>query len=190
MSLELIIGPMFSGKTTEMKTRVELSALALQPCCVIKHSIDVRYSVEHEIVTHSGYRITSKESSDDNASIDIITTMKLKDIANDPTITNSKVIGIDEGQFFDDIVDMVTIWLSEGKKIIVSALDADFRARPFGKIPELIAIADKVEKKNGICMICRSAPSLFSKLLTPAPIGNVIVGGTNIFKSACRKCFY
>jgi thymidine kinase len=141
--LEVIAGSMFSGKTDELIRRLEREEKAKLNVQLFKPSIDIRYDPK-KVNSHSGRsRDAILVGKDDPKSI-----LKLVD----PAI---KVIGIDEVQFFsDEIVDVCEELVAMGKRVIVDGLPTDFRGEPFGAMPFLMAIAEKVDKLAAICMVC------------------------------------
>lgn len=137
-SIEVIAGCMFSGKTEELIRRLRRSQIAKQRVEIFKPIIDDRYSAT-EVVSHSQHRIESrvvKHSSEIVA------------LAQD-----ADVIGVDEAQFFDDgIVEICEKLANEGKRVIVAGLDLDYRGKPFGPMPNLMAVAEYVTKTMAVCM--------------------------------------
>jgi len=179
--IKLFIGPMFSGKTTTMLTAVERMAIAGHKCVVIKYIKDVRYSDRPVVRSHSG-----KTFTEDIDSIRVVSAECLADVALDEYET---VVGIDEGQFYADIVEVCTRWADTGKLIFVAALDGNFMRIPMGKIPELISVSDKVTKLNAICMGC-GRPAPFSSRIAAAPlVGDILIGGKDKYKTLCRRCW-
>lgn len=137
-SIEVIAGCMFSGKTEELIRRLRRAQIAKQRVEIFKPVIDNRYSAT-EVVSHSQHRIEScivKHSSE------II-----------PLSQEADVIGVDEAQFFDDgIVDVCEELANRGKRVIVAGLDLDYRGKPFGPMPNLMAVAEYVTKTLAVCM--------------------------------------
>ncbi len=168
--IQLVIGGMFSGKTSELLRRIRRYMVAKKTCAVIKYSKDIRYSPmasTHDKVEHVAYSLDSLEQSDDIF------------YAHD-------VIGIDEGQFFNNIIDVCEKWANKGKIIIVAALDATFERKPFGKICELVAKCENVIKLTAICNCGAEAP--FTHRIVA---GNEVemIGGSDIYVALCRKCY-
>ena len=152
--LELIVGPMFSGKTSRLIDIYKQCKFCNIPVCVINHSIDKRY--DDELL-----------SSHDQIKIPCIQTNILSDILNEKQFHTSKVILINEGQFFSDLYDVVVEMLKWNKKIYICGLDGDFERKKFGSILDLIPLCDKVEKLASLCSICKDgAPGIFSLRLT------------------------
>lgn len=171
--IEVVTGPMFSGKSEELIRRLRRAAIARQRLQAFKPGIDDRYSVT-DVVSHSQWRVPSVavQSSDDI----------LKRL--DP---RTEVIGVDEAQFFDGGLPKVCSHLAQlGKRVIVAGLDMDFRGVPFGPMPELLAIAERVDKITAICTRC-GAPASYSQRMTPEA-AQVVVGAGDVYEARCRRC--
>lgn len=170
-SIEVICGPMFSGKTEELIRRVKRSQIAKQRVQIFKPAIDNRYAVE-EVVSHSSMSIKSEPVE---TSVEIL--IRLKD--------STRVVAIDEVQFFDEnIITVVTKLAARGYRVICAGLDLDFRAQPFGPMPMLLAIADEVTKIHAICTVC-GAPATRSQRLSKAN-QQILVGETESYEARCR----
>jgi thymidine kinase len=190
--LELIIGPMFSGKTSRLVEIYNQCKFCNIPVAVINHSIDNRYD-EELLSTH------------DQIKIPCIKTEKLFDIWTDYIpledniekiprvgdkfkIAKSNVILINEGQFFGDLFEFVNTLLKEGKKVYVCGLDGDFERKKFGSILDLIPLCDKVNKLSSLCSICKNGtPGIFSMRLTSEKT-QTVVGSAN-YIPVCRNCY-
>jgi thymidine kinase len=171
--LELIIGPMFSGKTSRLVDIYKQCQFCNIPVSVINHSIDTRY---HDTML----------STHDKVMIPCIKTKCITDILD--TLATSQVIIINEGQFFDDLYKTVVSLLSQGKKIYVGGLDGDFERKKFGQILDLIPMCDKITKLTSLCSICKNGvPGIFSKRLT-LETEQTIVGSDN-YIPVCRSCY-
>jgi thymidine kinase len=171
--LELIIGPMFSGKTSRLVDIYKQCQFCNIPVSVVNHSIDTRY---HDTML----------STHDKVMIPCIKTNCITDILD--ILTNSQVIIINEGQFFDDLYTTVVSLLSQGKKIYVGGLDGDFERKKFGQILDLIPMCDKVTKLTSLCSICKNGtPGIFSKRLTMETEQTIV--GSDIYIPVCRTCY-
>ena len=171
--LELFIGPMFSGKTSRLVDIYKQCQFCNIPVAVINHSIDTRY---HDTML----------STHDKVMIPCIKTNCITDILD--VLTNSQVIIINEGQFFDDLYTTVVSLLSHGKKIYVGGLDGDFERKKFGQILDLIPMCDKITKLTSLCSICKNGtPGIFSKRLTPETEQTIV--GSDIYIPVCRTCY-
>ena len=171
--IEIICGPMFSGKTEELIRRMVRAQYAKQKVAIFKPKTDNRYSDDY-IVSHNKRKIKSiiLESADD------IYDYKEK----------ADVFGIDEAQFFDDSLIQVSNELAKsGKRIVIAGLDKDYTANSFGPIHQLMIDAEYVDKVNAICMSCGD-PANFSQRLTNEK-KQVVIGEIDKYEARCRKCF-
>lgn len=172
--LELIIGPMFSGKSTEIIKRANLLKSNNKNILIIKPRIDNRYD-KNIIVTHNLESIECK----------IVT--KLDEIT-DLEINNIDTLIIDEGQFFTDLYVMITKWLNKNLiNIIIAGLDGDFKQKPIGQILDLIPLSNICIKLNSICKICNNGTSApFShRFIKSNDI--ILIGGSESYYPVCRK---
>ena len=155
-SVEVITGSMFCGKTDELIRRLRRATIARQKVQVFKPVIDNRYQVE-KVTSHAG---TQFDALPIQKSTDILTNL-------DPDTT---VVGVDEAQFFDDeIIQIVQLLAERGIRVIVAGLDTDFRAEPFGCMPAIMAMAEKVDKLQAICMICGEPACRTQRLVNRHP---------------------
>jgi thymidine kinase len=175
--IQLIFGPMFSGKTTELMRRLKRYQIASHECLVIKYAKDMRYTTEAEISTH------------DMKKIEAVPTYTLTNLRNQAS--NYSVIGIDEGQFFTDIVEFAEIMANDGKVVIVAALDGTFRRKSFGNILQLVPLAESVTKLTAVCMMCFGEAS-FTKLKKDIEISGTdeLIGGMDKYVALCRRCYH
>lgn len=170
-SIEVVCGPMFSGKTEELIRRVKRAQIAKQRVQIFKPAIDVRYDKE-DVVSHSSQTIKAEPVEN---SVDIL--IRLKD--------STRVVAIDEVQFFDEnIITVVTKLAARGYRVICAGLDLDYRAQPFGPMPTLLALADEVMKIHSICTVC-GAPATRSQRLS-ASKDRVLLGETDAYEARCR----
>lgn len=176
-SVEVICGSMFCGKTEELIRRLRRARIAKQQVQVFKPVIDNRFD-HKKITSHSGLDVDAHPVG---SSQDI-----LEQLQPDTT-----VVGVDEVQFFDDgIVAVVEAMAERGIRVIVAGLDTDFRAEPFGCMPELMARAEHVEKLQAICMVCGMPGSRTQRLVDgkPAHFDDpiVVVGAQEMYEARCR----
>jgi thymidine kinase len=172
-SLEVICGSMFSGKTEELIRRLRRAQIAKQRVAIFKPAIDSRYANDH-IVSHSEQKLRSEP---------VQRAQEILEKAED-----AQVVGIDEGQFFDNSLIAVCNELAHrGVRVIVAGLDMDYRGVPFEPIPQLMAIAEQVTKTQAICMQC-GEPAAFTQRLTPAR-DRVVVGAKDMYEARCRQCY-
>jgi len=178
MSLEVVCGPMFSGKSSYIYSAVKRYASIGLNVVVIKPSSDIRYSVFPEIVTHDGVRFECVSVLSNLMEIDF-------DFTN-----GAHVIIIEEAQFFTDLVLFARCVVENEKKtLIVVGLDGDSDRKPFGQVLDCIPLADKVTRLSAMCSGCMDGtPALFTKRLS-SQTGQVLIGGADIYKPVCRECY-
>jgi len=179
--LKLILGPMFSGKSTKLLELIRKYKIINYRVMILKHSIDKRYSDADEIVSHN------KDSEP------CISISNLKEVFSntdwDIQYNVSKVIFIEEGQFFTDLHDFVKKALSDNKTIFVVGLNGDSNQMNFGDIHKLLPLCDDVEILKACCKVCMDeTPAIFSKRLTQNE-GQVCVGAGDEYIPVCRKHF-
>lgn len=176
--LELIIGPMYSGKTSTLIELYKQYTLSNMGICVINYAEDVRYD-------------TTRMSTHDKTMIDCYNTLILKDLLEKKKelIENNKVFLINEGQFFPDLFEIVVELVETQSKIVhVCGLDGDFQRNGFTNIMKLIPLADSVVKKMSICQMCKDGTkALFSHRLSNETSVKVI--GSDNYIPLCRKCY-
>ncbi len=171
--IEVVSGPMFSGKSEELIRLLRRAAIARQRVQVFKPKLDNRYS-DDDVVSHSQLRIPCEAVE---RAEDVLAKL-------DP---RTEVVGIDEGQFFDDELARVCTHLADlGKRVVVAGLDMDYRGVPFGPMPVLLAIAEEVHKIQAICSRC-GAPASYTQRLT-GDEQRVLVGATDVYEARCRRC--
>jgi thymidine kinase len=177
-SLELIIGPMYAGKSTELIRIINRFKCLNKNVLVINHSINNRYG-SSSLTTHN------RESFDE-----CIVADKLEDVKNNEHFNKADVIVIEELQFFSDAYDNIVDWIDNfGKCIVAAGLDGDARKQPFGDVLRLIPHAEKVRKLNALCKKCGDGTKAhFSKRLT-ADEQTILVGSDDIYEAVCRKHF-
>ncbi|MCB1182162.1 thymidine kinase [bacterium] len=172
--LEVICGPMFSGKSEELIKRLRRAQIAKRRVQIFKHAIDARYDAT-KIVSHSAQSMPGVAVSD---------VRDILDLVDDRT----ELVAIDEGQFFsDDIVEVANTLANRGKRVIVAGLDLDYMGNPFGPMPQLLCSAEYVTKQLAICMTCGD-PANFTQRLTKAT-EQVVVGAAETYEARCRLHF-
>ena len=172
--VEVIAGSMFSGKSEELIRRLRRAKIARQKVQVFKPEVDSRYSNDH-IVSHSEMRHESA----------IIRTAKELLERIEP---ETEVVGIDEGQFFDnELVDVVNELARRGVRVIVAGLDQDYTGKPWEPMPQLLAIAEYITKTHAICMKCGQPANYTQRTFDSEE--RVAVGGEGMYEARCRKCF-
>ena len=173
-SIEVICGSMFSGKTEELLRRLKRAQIAKLNVAIFKPNTDTRYD-ESRIVSHDQNFIPSTP---------VETSSALLLLSSD-----TQVVGIDEAQFFDDELPSVCNTLAQkGIRVIVAGLDMDFMGKPFGPVPNLMAIAELVTKVNAVCVRCGS-PAMYS-YRTVANEAKIMLGEKDSYEPRCRRCFH
>jgi thymidine kinase len=190
--LELIIGPMFSGKTSRIVEIYNQCKFCNISVAVINHSIDNRYD-EEQLSTHDQIKIPCIKTEklfdvwEEHISLED-SIEKIPRIKDKFKIATSNVILINEGQFFPDLFEFVNKLLVERKKVYICGLDGDFERKKFGSILELIPLCDKVNKLSSLCSLCKDGtPGIFSMRLTHETEQTVV--GSENYIPVCRKCY-
>lgn len=172
--VEVICGPMFSGKSEELIRRVTRSKIARIPVQVFKPQIDDRYA-DSEVVSHSSLKVDA---------IPVGGSIQMLKMISDAT----RVIGIDEGQFFDEgLVDIVDNLAATGMQVIIAGLDTDYLRRPFEPIPALCDRAEYVTKMLAVCHRC-GGPALYTQRLVQSD-QLVVLGAQDAYEARCRMCY-
>jgi thymidine kinase len=177
--IEVICGSMFSGKSEELIRRVHRVQIAKKKVQVFKPTIDTRYSIQY-IYSHNGTKIEAINISNSKELLEKI----------EP---DTEVVAIDEAQFYDKgIVTICQKLADQGRRVMVTGLDQDFRGEPFGPIPELLAVAEYIDKLQAICMICGSPASRTQRLVNGKPAKysdpTILIGAKETYEARCRKC--
>lgn len=170
--IQVIFGPMFSGKSTELMRRVRRFQIAQYNCLVIKYAKDTRYS-DNGMATH------------DKNTMEAVPANCLADVRS--LALKACVIGIDEGQFFPDTVEFCEEMANSGKTVIVAALDGTFQRKPFGNILNLIPLAESVVKLHAVCMQCYKEAAYTKRIGAEKEVE--VIGGADKYQAVCRKCY-
>lgn len=178
-SIEVITGVMFSGKSEELIRRVRRAVIARQRVQVFKSHLDDRYGV-YTVTTHDGLAVEAHPAT---TSVEIAGMVRAE----------ATVIAIDEVQFLDrGIVDLATALADRGVRVILAGTDMDFRGEPFGAMPHLLAVAERVDKLHAICVVCGEPACRNQRLINgkPAPYDSptIMVGGAEAYEARCRQC--
>ena len=172
--IEVITGSMFSGKSEELIRRVRRAQIARQKVQLFKPRVDGRYS-DSEIVSHSDMKMPSEVVGDAGEILGLVA-------------PETEVVGIDEGQFFEaSLVSVAEALANRGVRVIVAGLDQDYRGVPFEPMPQLLAVAEYVDKTLAVCVRC-GAPANRSQRLVRTE-DRVVVGGAGQYEARCRRCF-
>ena len=173
--LKIILGPMFSGKSTELIRLIREYRFIEAKIMVIKHSLDDTRYEKAKLCTH------------DHQTEECISTNNLFELQKSDSYKEAQVIFIEEAQFFKNLFNFVNKILKENKSFIIAGLDGDFKREPFGDILKLIPLAEKVIKLNALCKFCKDGTEApFTKRLINADIQQ-LVGGADSYAAVCRK---
>jgi thymidine kinase len=172
--IEVICGPMFSGKSEELIRRLRRAMIARKRVEVFKPRIDDRYS-ENEIVSHGDLRMQSQVVDDASQILDRLD-------------WRSEVIGIDESNFMGaGLVDAAQRLADSGKQVIIAGLDTDYLGRPFPPMPDLLAHAESITKTLAICVRCGNPAKHTQRLRGSDEL--IVVGTSDVYEARCRRCF-
>jgi thymidine kinase len=172
--VEVICGPMFSGKSEELIRRITRYTIARVPTQTFKPALDVRYAT-NEVVSHSSLSTAAEPVAN---SEELLARVK----------PSTVVVGIDEGQFFDQgLVDVVARLAAAGKKVIVAGLDLDYLGRPFEPIPSLMIRAEYVTKSLAVCHRCGGEGMYTQRVIQSDEL--VVLGAQGAYEARCRRCY-
>jgi thymidine kinase len=170
--IELILGPMFSGKSTRLIEQMRKYVYKAKKTIMVKFYADQRYSEKSEVVTH------------DLIKYDSINCKLLRNSFD--TLKQYDVIGIDEGQFFADLVEICEELALMGKIILIAALNGDFRMEPFPVIQRIISKSDKIKLLKAYCFNCHKDAKFSLRIVQSNE--TVLIGAGEAYKPACREC--
>jgi thymidine kinase len=178
--IEVICGVMFSGKSEELIRRVRRAIIAKKKVQVFKSHLDERYAGIYHISSHDGRTVEA---------VPIDTSEQIAHLVQPDT----QVVAIDEAQFLDAaIVPLVTALANRGRRVILAGTDNDFRGEPFGPMPQLLSIAEIVDKLHAICVICGNPASRNQRLIGGKPARydspTIMVGSMEAYEARCRGC--
>ncbi len=166
---------MFSGKTEELLRRMKRARIARLETMLFKPEIDTRYDASR-VVSHSELK---------GDAIPVSNAADILGLVDDRT----EVVGVDEAQFFqNDLADICNELANRGMRVVVAGLDMDFAGRPFGSIPSLLAIADRVSKLHAICTKCGDDACRSQRLTDQKDV--VALGADDTYEARCRRCFH
>ena len=178
--IEVICGVMFSGKSEELIRRVRRAIIAKKKIQVFKSHLDERYSGIYQVSSHDGRTVSAVP-------------VDTPDQIAQQVEPDTQVVAIDEAQFLDaGIVELVTSLANRGVRVIVAGTDSDFRGEPFGAMPQLLAVAEVVDKLHAICVVCGNPASRNQRLIGGKPARydspTIMVGSTESYEARCRSC--
>lgn len=176
--LEVVCGPMFSGKSEELIRRLRRAEIAGQRALIVKPRIDDRYDIGH-VVSHAGAKMRA------------VAVPAASEIPG--MVEGYDVVGVDEVQFFGpEIVFVIDTLVERGMRVVASGLDQDFRGRPFGSLPELLCRAELLDKLQAVCHRCGGPATMTQRLVDgrPAPANGatIVVGALEQYEARCRMC--
>jgi thymidine kinase len=173
--IEVITGPMFSGKSEELIRRLKRAQIAKRRVACFKPDLDVRYH-RNAIASHSAQ------------TLDAATVANVEELKSIPMIDVIEVVGVDEAQFFDaSLVSLANELVRMGRRVILAGLDTTFTGEPFKPLPDLLAIADEVVKLSAVCMQCGATAVHTQRLGSNQAL--VVVGAAGVYEARCRACF-
>ncbi len=172
--IEVICGPMFSGKSEELIRRLRRAMIARKRVQVFKPAIDDRYSHD-EIVSHADLRMKSEVVESAAGILEILD-------------WRTQVVGIDEANFMgEQLVEVANRLADSGKQVLVAGLDTDYMGRPFAPIPDLLAMAESITKTLAICVRCGNPGKHTQRLVESDDL--IVVGAAGMYEARCRRCF-
>jgi thymidine kinase len=176
--LEVVCGPMFSGKSEELIRRLRRAEIAGQRAVILKPRIDDRYDIGH-VVSHAGAKMRA------------VAVSRPEEIL--AFSDGYDAVGIDEVQFFDpEVVLVVDMLVERGVRVVAAGLDQDFRGLPFGSMPELLCRAELVDKLQAVCHRCAGPATMTQRLVdgmpAPADGATIVVGALDSYEARCRNC--
>jgi thymidine kinase len=177
--IEVIAGVMFAGKSEELIRRVRRAIIAKKEVQVFKSHLDDRYGV-YRVTTHDGLSVDAQPA---DSSAEILRELR----------PATEVLAVDEAQFLDPgILEVCTHLANRGLRVIVAGTDTDFRGEPFGPMPQLLAVAEVVDKLHAICVCCGNPASRNQRLIDHRPARyaspTIMVGGSESYEARCRHC--
>lgn len=172
--IEVVCGPMFSGKSEELIRRLRRAKIARKRVQVFKPAIDQRYS-EDEIVSHGDQRMKSEVVNNGKEILSLLD-------------WRTQVVGFDEANFLGpELVDIAQQLADTGKQVIISGLDTDYLGRPFPPMPDLLCLAESITKTLAICMRCGNPAKHTQRLVESSDL--IVVGAAGMYEARCRRCF-
>ncbi len=172
--IEVVCGPMFSGKSEELIRRLRRARIARKRVQVFKPAIDDRYALD-EIVSHGDQRMPSEVV---NSAKEILSKIDWR----------TEVVGVDESNFFGaDLIGVAEQLANSGKQVIIAGLDTDYLGRPFTPMPELLCMAETITKMLAICHRCGNPAKHTQRLVESNDL--IVVGASGMYEARCRRCF-
>ena len=178
--IEVICGVMFSGKSEELIRRVRRAMIARKKVQVFKSHLDERYAGLYKVSSHDGRTVDA---------VPVDSTTQIAQLVEPDT----QVVAVDEAQFLDQgVVELATALAARRMRVILAGTDTDFRGEPFGPMPQLMAVAELVDKLHAICVVCGNPASRNQRLIEGLPARydspTIMVGGDESYEARCRRC--
>jgi thymidine kinase len=178
--IEVICGVMFSGKSEELIRRVRRALIAKRRVQVFKSHLDERYAGLYHVSSHDGRTVEAVPVDEPDQISRLL-------------LAETQVVAIDEAQFLDGtIVELATALAAGGRRVILAGTDTDFRGEPFGAMPQLLAVAEQVDKLHAICVVCGNPASRNQRLIEGRPARydspTIMVGSNESYEARCRSC--
>jgi thymidine kinase len=178
--IEVVTGVMFSGKSEELIRRVRRAVIARKQVQVFKSHLDDRYGGVYRVTSHDGVFV---EAQPVDSSVEIMRAVR----------ADTEVVAIDEAQFLDPgVVEVCSALANRGMRVIVAGTETDFRGEPFGAMPQLLAVAEVVDKLHAICVVCGDPACRNQRLIDGRPARydspTIMVGGSETYEARCRHC--
>jgi thymidine kinase len=187
---EFFLGPMFSEKTTEVGRKIKRARLGGLNCVFVKYAADDRYGAGPVIYTHDGSSVAASPAGAGLGRLRVVEARALLDVELAPDELD---VGVDEGQFYPDLRLALDLWMREGRRVYVAALDGDFRRIPFPPVAEAFSLATRIVKLTAICMLCarRGRPPTEASytVRTVDETAVELIGGGDKYKAACLSCY-
>uniref|UniRef100_A0AC35U4I5 Thymidine kinase n=1 Tax=Rhabditophanes sp. KR3021 TaxID=114890 RepID=A0AC35U4I5_9BILA len=172
-SITLLVGPMFSGKTTELFRQANMYMLKGKKVALVRYAKDNRYS-------------DNLASTHDKRTMKAISAIHLSEVFD--KLMECEVVVIDEGQFFDDVTSVCDELANAGKIVVVSTLNGDFQRKPFDSVVPLFPLVDKIVKLNAVCMPCGNKAIYTFRTVLNSEVE--VIGGSDMYKAVCRECYF
>ncbi len=174
--IDLILGPMFAGKTTQLIRMIKTYESKQKTCLILNHTLDSRFTTDACLISHNQNKIQAKKIT------------KIEEIIQNKIYEAYDVVAIDEAQFFPDIAEGTDFLANEGKIVLVSGLDGNFLRKPFIDLMNLIPLAETVTKLHAYCANCSSKAS-FTKRVNSEK-SEILIGDHQVYVPLCRKCYF
>jgi thymidine kinase len=174
--IELVVGPMFSGKSTELMRRVRRAQLAGQQVVVLKYAGDTRYTDAAALQTHDAATLAARP----------VTHLMPLLSEMDDVLAEAQMVAIDEGQFLPDLAEFAERMANAGRTVVIAALDSDFQRRAFPVTAAVMPLAERIDKLSAVCLTCGGDAAFSRRLVADTEVE--LIGGAESYAAACRTC--